>query len=214
MVARAREARRRGTLVLAHARAPRFGKAIYARDAEGRHHLQPDEEGDRWLPRWPVVMVDHAGAEAYARWLARRTGLPWRLPGDLEWEKAARGVDGRVFPWGNAFDPSLCSMRESHPGRPMPTVVDLFPRDEGPDGLRGCAGTVRDWCADTFARETAPLRAGRVVAPSGAVSERAVHRGGSWNATARSCRLAGRIGDVPTVRMSHLGFRIVRSWPA
>jgi formylglycine-generating enzyme required for sulfatase activity len=50
------------------------------------------------------VLVSKMDAIAYAGWLSRRTGKTWRLPTENEWEKAARGTDGRRFPWGNEFD--------------------------------------------------------------------------------------------------------------
>ena len=72
---------------------------------------------EQWLPEWPVVQVDWHGAAAYLAWWAERTGRPWRLPGELEWEKAARGIDGRFYPWGDFLDPSWCRMRDSARGR-------------------------------------------------------------------------------------------------
>ncbi|MBM4109726.1 MAG: formylglycine-generating enzyme family protein, partial [Phycisphaerae bacterium] len=74
------------------------GAMNYRREANGRFELAADAEGDLWLPDWPVINVHFGCAVAYPRWLAERSGLPWRLPGELEWEKAARGVDGRFFP--------------------------------------------------------------------------------------------------------------------
>ena len=68
-------------------------------------------------------MVDWHGAQAFAAWESARTGQPWRLPRELAWEKAARGVDGRFYPWGDGFDPSWASMRRSHRGRPLATAV-------------------------------------------------------------------------------------------
>ena len=65
-------------------------------------------------------MVDWYGAHAYTRWLREVEGKAWRLPFELEWEKAARGTDGRFYPWGDYLDSSWLSMRESHAGRPMP----------------------------------------------------------------------------------------------
>ena len=190
----------RGREADALAYVPRGIAPLYGRDADGRFVLLADDEGDIWRPDWPVIMVDWRSAGAYAAWRADRTGLPWRLPADVEWEKMARGVDGRLFPWGNAFDPSWCSMRESHATRPMPCSVTAFPTDESVYGVRGCAGNVREWCSDIFRREGVAL------------DNRRVHRGGSWNGTARACHVAGRIGDPPTLRTAHLGFRVVRSW--
>jgi toxoflavin biosynthesis protein ToxD len=62
----------------------------------------------------PVVRIDHDEAVAYAAWLAGETGRPFRLPTEAEWEKAARGTDGRVYPWGNYFDPARCNTLEGN----------------------------------------------------------------------------------------------------
>jgi serine/threonine-protein kinase len=72
---------------------------LFERDRQGRFCFgsrTPAEHG-----RYPMVSIDWHGARAYAAWWAARTGRPWRLPGESEREKAARGVDGRCFPWGN-----------------------------------------------------------------------------------------------------------------
>jgi serine/threonine-protein kinase len=83
------------------------GAAVYGRDVAGRFVLRPDGDGDVWDPEWPVMLVDWHGAVAYAAWEAARTGQGWRLPGELEWEKAARGMDGRYFPLGGPVRPGV-----------------------------------------------------------------------------------------------------------
>ena len=62
----------------------------------------------------PVVRITHEAAVAYAEWLAKETGRPYRLPTEQEWEKAARGTDGRLYPWGNDFDPGRCNTLEGN----------------------------------------------------------------------------------------------------
>ena len=177
------------------------GALIYGRDARGRFALRPDEDGDMWQGDWPVFQVDWFGASAYARWLAEGSDLPWRLPGELEWEKAARGVDGRGYPWGDFLDPTWCSMRESHAERPLPAVVDSYPIDRSPYGVRGLAGNVRDWCEERYH-------------PSGPGHDDAHHgrvvRGGCWSFAARQARSANRDWYEPHYRHSYLGFRVAR----
>ncbi len=144
-----------------------LGAMIYGRDAEGRFTLRPDADGDIWEADWPVIMVDWWGARAFAAWEASRSGRGWRLPGELEWEKAARGVDGRFYPWGDVMDPSWCCTRESHAGRPLPASVERFPVDESVYGIRGMAGNSRDWCADRYDLHDGPPTEGRrVCAPA------------------------------------------------
>jgi eukaryotic-like serine/threonine-protein kinase len=178
----------------------------------GRFHLRPDAEGDVWLADWPVIMVDWYGARAFAAWEAARTGMPWALPGELAWEKAARGVDGRFHPWGDWLDPSWCCMRDSHPAQPLPAVIDSFPVDTSPYGIRGMVGNAREWCAGVYAMG-GPAVEDRVVAavadPGESPAGRAV-RGGSWGSRARFVRVAYRGWHPPEARNADLGFRLAR----
>ena len=190
------------------------GALIYGFDGQ-RFSLRPDADGDGWHPEWPVFQVDWHGASAYAAWAAERSGLPWRLPGELEWEKAARGVDGRRFPWGDRVDPSWACTRQSHRGRPLPAVVDSYPVDESPYGVRGLGGNVRDWCADAHAPEGPPVVGSRLAPAPRAVpgGSYRVLRGGSWLGPAQSARVAYRYGNDPGRRFDYLGLRLLRSVP-
>jgi serine/threonine-protein kinase len=188
------------------------GPALYARREDGTFFLQADADGDVWDPDWPVMHVDWFGARAYARWRAERTGLAWRLPGDLESERIARGVDGRIFPWGNAFDPTWCHVLDSHPARPLLAVVDSCPVDESPWGVRGVGGNVRQWCLDAFRADGPAVTDGRAPAPVDPGEDLAVRvtRCGDWFGQARLARVCTRSRDLPQVRASILGFRVVR----
>ena len=66
----------------------------------------------------PVFGVSAVSAEVYAAWLSEKQGRTWRLPTEVEWEKAGRGTDGRVYPWGEHFDATFCKMRDSR-DRPL-----------------------------------------------------------------------------------------------
>lgn len=188
------------------------GPLIYGRDADGRFVLRPDADGDVWDPDYPVLMVDWHCATAYAAWFADRTGVPWRLPWDFEWEKAARGVDGRIYPWGDGFDPSFACTRDSHPGRLLPQVVDTYPLDTSPYGARGLGGNSQDWCVDTWTADGA-LQADGIVRPFQEPTghTRRVHRGGMWGGTMGYASSAYRYDDVPGARNAVLGFRLARS---
>ena len=153
-----------------------------------------DADGDPWNERQPVFGVSFEDAEAYCRWLAERTGLAVRLPSEEEWEKAARGVDGRVFPWGDRFDATFCKMRESRPGAVVHEPVGAFSTDESPYGVRDMAGGVREWVTSTHVADPT-LR---------------VARGGGAGASAPSCRLCYRTWQRPTDVVSYFGFRIAR----
>lgn len=174
--------------------------------AAGGFSLTRDGEGDSWLPTYPVVNIDWHSAAAFAAWRAEQTGQPWRLPSELEWEKAARGVDGRAWPWGDRFDPTFCCVLESHTGRPLPSVVTGFPVDESPYGVRGMAGNVADWCANAWRAE----QVGAVL-PASATGEMRSCRGGWWVGSPDNSRAAMRNRDAPEFRDAILGFRLVRS---
>jgi serine/threonine-protein kinase len=182
---------------------------LYDRDpVSGRFSLPA---GGPWGPDHPVCNVDWASADAYAAWVAAQTGLPWRLPGELEWEKAARGVDGRSLPWGQNHDFSWCVTAESHAGPPAPAPVDSYPDDVSPYGVRGLGGGVRDWVLEEFAPE------GPKVTPDGLAivapprPDAATHgtRGGAWSLPAWVSCAACR-GYHPSIRLADLGFRLVR----
>jgi len=156
-------------------------------------------------PEFPVVQVTWHQACAYAAWLSGHTGKPWRLLHELEWEKAARGVDARTFPWGNFFDPTWACMLHSHEGPADSVSVHAFPTDTSPYGVRGLAGNVREWCINDYSRDAPPHHPLAVVAGRG--SYRAI-RGGAWSSAANFCRAAGRFAAAPEERLSSLGFRV------
>jgi formylglycine-generating enzyme required for sulfatase activity len=101
-----------------------------------------------WNPKWPIFGVSYEDAAAYVEWKNRvepHAALVWDLPQPEEWEKAARGADGRLFPWGDVFDWSLMKGGWSRSGRSMPEPVEAFATDESPYGVRGMAGSIREW---------------------------------------------------------------------
>src|SRR5439155_1579221 len=103
--------------------------------------------------RWPVVGVTWADAQAYARWATTRAQgrgqrLTYRLPTNAEWEKAARGVDGRPFPWGRDVLPGLLRGPREEGQSPTLDVVGAHAEDESPYGIADMGGCVREWCQD------------------------------------------------------------------
>jgi len=187
------------------------GRPVLGRSPDGRFlptALTPD--GVPWRPDWPVTLDDQPSINAFLRHLSARDGRPWRLPHELEWEKAARGADQRAFPWGNHLDPSFANMAKSAQP-PCRGPVGAFERDESPYGVRGLGGNVRDRCANGYARDyAAPDRLDEWPADHGDPDLR-VSRGGAWLNTAALCRAATRFAASPTNRNTSVGFRLCRT---
>lgn len=138
----------------------------------------------------PVVLVSHGDAMAYAAWLSARTGRVWRLPTALEWEKAARGPDGRRFPWGDRFDPALLNSHDAGPFDTLP--VGGFPAGASVYGVLDAAGQVFEWTAS-------PGNPGRFLV-----------KGGSWDDRGCGvCRPAARHARPAGIRHVLIGFRLV-----
>ena len=171
------------------------GGYYFAQDETGRLSLPGGPGRARWRSEMPVTSISWQDAVAYCRWRSGNGGQDYRLPTELEWEKAARGVDGRFYPWGRRFDPSLCNMtsslREGASARPP----DSFPTDCSVYGVRGTAGNTRDWTATALGESDGV----RIV------------RGGAFNLPAVITRSANRFWLAPSFVLNYVGFRLARS---
>ena len=137
--------------------------------------------------RHPVVLVSHADAAAYCAWREAR------LPTEPEWEKGARGTDGRYFPWGDTFDAGRLN---SEDGGPFDTVpVGQYPEGQSPYGILDMAGQVFEWTSTSFRNEP----------------PRYVVKGGSWDDFPGVTRSAARHGRPPDLKHILIGFRCAES---
>ncbi|MCB9670331.1 MAG: SUMF1/EgtB/PvdO family nonheme iron enzyme [Alphaproteobacteria bacterium] len=187
------------------------GDALYSRGPDGWTLDRPDGSGS-WQADAPVTYVTWHSAEAYAAWRAEQDGVPWRLPFELEWEKAARGVDGRVMPWGDTVDAAYCNLRGSLEGPPRLVEVEAFPHDVSVYGVRGLGGNSADWCADAYESEGPVIAGDRVVRDEGAPDARFRSvRGGSYRDGPEAVRCASRWRALPASRSGRVGVRLVRS---
>ena len=114
---------------------------------------------DKGLPKPPpdldmsgtLVGVSHKDADAFIAWMSQEIGATVDLPTSSQWEKSARGVDGRLYPWGNGFDWSFTSGRYSEASREWrykPRPPGRFPVDVSPYGVVDLAGNASEWCRD------------------------------------------------------------------
>ena len=166
--------------------------------------MPPDE-----LRTHPVVAVSWEDAAAFCGWLSERCGARIHLPTEAEWEKAARGTDGRTYPWEGVFDAARCNMRDTGIGGTSP--VGMFPAGESPYEVADMAGNVWEWVNDWYDKDY--YRRSPRANPQG--PERGTYRvlrGGSWGSNVGSVRSAFRVNDFPVDWLNFgLGFRCVRS---
>lgn len=143
----------------------------------GSHHRWRYDERDL---DHPLVNISWEGAVAYAAWLAERTGQPWRLPTEAEWEKAARWNprtgEVSLYPWGNMFDANRCNNWRG--GKPGTTPVGSYPGGASPCGALDMSGNVYEWTHSLYKPYPYSAGDGREDELSGA---KRVLRGGAWN---------------------------------
>jgi iron(II)-dependent oxidoreductase len=163
--------------------------------------------GGRWMPaprfrKHPMVSVTWQGAQLYAQW----AGMA--LPTEAQWEKAARGTDARLYPWGNRFSAQNCNCKQS--GLSHTTPVDNYRGGISPYGCWDMAGNVWEWCFDWYAPDY--YSSSPDSEPLGPLSgEMKILRSGGWGADAASMRCCARYFAPPEIHLEKLGgFRCVK----
>ena len=141
----------------------------------------------------PVVLVSYEDARAFARWKGERDGFSYRLPTAAEWEKAARGIDGRYFPWGNQWRGDATNWGGNDPYHTSP--IGAFAASTSPYGVGEMAGNIFEYTSTLEARNTRQV---------------SVMKGCSWDDSPGFCRAAYR--HTRPVKSRHIlfGFRLVR----
>ena len=179
---------------------------------------RPTPARPRWrFPNHPRETVSWYEAMAFCKWLDARLrergrledGRTIRLPLEQEWEKAARGSDGRKFPWGGEYEAGRANIDEVTFGTgpyylKQTSAVGIYPGGASPFQLLDMAGNVWEWTRTDYAT-------GGPAAPESSVLR--VLRGGSWFDVEVNARAAYRLNDTPGYRIVDLGFRVVCSSP-
>jgi formylglycine-generating enzyme required for sulfatase activity len=166
----------------------------------------------------PAIYVSSKDAINFCNWLSARDSHKFRLPTEAEWEYAARGTDGRNFPWGVRLDAghyanfadARTKFAWSDPkiddGFAETSPVGSYPRGASPFGVEDMAGNVYEWCLDFFEI----YRGANRVNPRGPASgTKRVYRGGSWKSRAASLRASARAFNAPEYAANDVGFRVV-----
>jgi hypothetical protein len=142
-------------------------------------------------PRLPVTGICRDAAEEYCDWISRKTGIAHRLPSEAEWEKAARGTDGRTFVWGRQPRARKMLCRDARCGQPALMPVGSFAEDNSLIGVRDLSGGVAEWTVDDQ-------------------GDCAVVRGGSFEEAAEAARITRRHVLPVQQAFRNVGFRLVR----
>lgn len=180
--------------------------------------VTPDDEG--WgRDRHPVINISWLDAMAYCRWLSQKFGCNFKLPTELQWEKAARGTDGRIYPWGNSLPSSKKANFADNLttfNRPHSTAYDKskyttpggsYPDGSSPYGVLDMAGNVYEWCLDWYSSANLSSSFNKNARKPKKGTYR-VLRGGSWFGSSRCLKATFRTSAKPASRYFHIGFRL------
>ena len=165
----------------------------------------------------PVIYVSSLDAINFCAWLSAQASRKFRLPTEAEWEYAARGTEGRIFPWGAELNRgNLANFADCNTAFPWRAVnindgyaqtspVSSYPKGAGPFGIEDMAGNVWEWCHDYFES----YRVGERTNPKGPTQgAKRVYRGGSWKSKASSLHGSTRNFNTPDYSSNDVGFRV------
>ena len=185
------------------------------------------------LPNHPVVYITWYEAVAFCQWVTEQgktSDLSWaidnlhdsrlksaiakgtfmvRLPTEAEWEKAARGTDGRIYPWAGELTPQHANYDEARIG--STSAVGAFPLGISPCGALDMIGNVWEWCGTKWVEDYKDYDRGVEEREDPEGMEGGWCRGGSWGGDAGDARCASRFGGVPDGAFDDIGFRVVLS---
>ncbi len=197
---------RRGTLPAFYMDQTEVTNAAYRKFCEATARPNPPNpawDRDYFLSKggYPVVNVTWDDAVAFAQWAGKR------LPAELEWEKAARGTDGRIYPWGAEFDAGKANLGVTKPGGPAsPMPVGSFPGGASPGGMLDMAGNVWEWVADAYGTAAGMGPEDRVLKGGG------FRRGSAPGANTEAAAFFHEFGPR-AARADSVGFRCARDIP-
>jgi formylglycine-generating enzyme required for sulfatase activity len=162
------------------------------------------------MPNQPVMGLSWYEGVAYCRWLSQQTGPLYCLPTEAQWEKAARGSDGREFPWGNKFEAGQVNMNVGKQVVRGTTPVGIYPGGASPFGILDCAGNVWEWCVTRWDKSYPyDIREDERSDEYLFGTDGRRLRGGAWaynDVTVIRCTF--RHGDRPYYRSSFFGCRV------
>ncbi|MFC1665784.1 formylglycine-generating enzyme family protein [Pseudomonadota bacterium] len=157
-------------------------KYLWTTNSESQQSSHPGP-----LANHPVVLVSQNDAKIFCRWRGQKYDLKYNLPDEPQWEKAARGINGQYYPWGNNFTADNLNFAYRQGGT---TPVGQFSSGASPYGVMDMAGNVFEWTTTPFDRERISMKGG-----------------GSWDDQGGICRAASRHGRNPNARHILFGFR-------
>ena len=169
------------------------GYLVHSYESVRRYLWGKNKDGRPTYPKGlanhPVVLISQSDAQAHCAWRNGKSPARYRLPTEAEWEKAARGVDARYFPWGNTFEPERLNYGYKVQST---TPVGAYPKGKSPFGVLDMAGNVFEWTSTPFSKSKATMKGG-----------------GSWDDQPGITRAAARHGRDPKAKHLLFGFRCV-----